>query len=599
MAWRGSRQTPRLVSRIRATEGVWVATGSEIASHVESLGASLPVSGADLAHRGGSVTAASHAPTPVVLHGGRTFTADRQRRWAQAVAFDPSGLLAVGTDDEILARFPDARPIDVGGRTVVPGFIDAHNHFLATGESLSSIDVRYPAVASCEALVDAIAGAAETTPEGSWIRAFGFDHAKYDMVPTRWDLDRATTRHPVLVYHVSGHHVLANSETLKRRGLRDDTPDPPGGELVRDPSGRLTGLCLEAAMNVVLPVVVDIGRHGPNFHTEASLEELVDAVDRAGKAFLEAGLTTVCDAQVTRRELAAYRAAANAGRLRLRTVCMPLSHQLDEYLSLGLAGPFGDDLLRLGAMKFYADGSLIGGTAPFEEPYGERGELRGSLYWAPDELREMIVAAHVGGWQIGVHAQGDRAIGSVLDAIEAAVQTRPREHRHRLEHAGYPTPAQIRRVAGLGVITINQPRFLHDSGDEFLVRLGERAHRLQPLRDELDAGVRVVLSSDSDVASYRPLDVIASAIARRTRNGKSIGEDHALTLEEALFAYTIDAAFALRLEDRLGSLEPGKRADLVVIDGDLEATPTHEIASVGIWKTFLDGRIAHQADQWP
>lgn len=544
--------------------------------------------------------ASSDVPSQVVLHGGRTFTADRRGPWADAVAFDASGILAVGTEDEVRGGFPDARAIDVGGRTVVPGFIDAHNHFLATGESLSSIDVRHPVVGSCEDLVHAIAEAARTTPEGSWIRAFGFDHAKYDRVPTRWDLDQATTRHPVLVYHVSGHHVLVNSATLQVRGLRDDTPDPVGGELVHDAAGRLTGLCLDAAMNLVLPVVVDIGSHSPNFHTEAPLDDLVDAVDRAGVAFLRAGLTTVCDAQVTRRELAAYRAATDAGRLRLRTVCMPLSHQLDEYLSIGLAGPFGNDLLRLGAMKFYADGSLIGGTAAFDVPYGERGELPGSLYWQPEELREMIVAAHVGGWQVGVHAQGDRAIGAALDAIDAAVRAQPRDdHRHRLEHAGYPTGEQVRRIAQLGVITVNQPRYLHDSGDEFLSRLGDRAHGLQPLRAELEAGVTVVLSSDSDVASYRPLEVIASAIVRRTRSGAPIGADQAVTLEEALFAYTIDAAFALRLEDRLGSLEPGKSADLVVIDGDLEATPRAEIPSLETWKTFLGGRPAYEADEAP
>jgi predicted amidohydrolase YtcJ len=349
-------------------------------------------------------------------------------------------------------------------------------------------------------------------------------------------------------------------------------------------------------MNLVLPVVVDIGSHGPNFHTEAPLEELVDAVDRAGSAFLAAGLTTVCDAQVSRRELLAYRAAADAGRLRLRTVCMPLSHQLDEYLSIGLAGPFGDGLLRLGAMKFYADGSLIGGTAAFEEPYGDQGRSGGSLYRQPEELRELIARAHAGGWQVGVHAQGDRAISIALDAIEAAVSAEPRDHRHRLEHAGYPTGALIRRIARLGVITVNQPRYLYDSGDEFLVRLGARAHGLQPLREELTEGVRVVLSSDSDVTSYRPLTQIASAIARRTRNGASIGPDQALTLEEALLAYTSDAAFALRLEDEVGSLEPGKSADLAVIDGDLESTPPDELASLGTWKTFLGGRPAYERD---
>ena len=154
------------------------------------------------------------------------FTADRGRPWSDAVAFDTSGILAVGTHDEVAAHFPGARRFDVGGRTVVPGFIDAHNHFLATGESLSSVDVRFPAVATCEDLVRAIAAAAATTPEGAWVRAFGFDHAKYDKAPTCWDLDRATTRHPVVVYHVSGHHVLVNSALLELRGWATTPPTP-------------------------------------------------------------------------------------------------------------------------------------------------------------------------------------------------------------------------------------------------------------------------------------------------------------------------------------------------------------------------------------
>jgi hypothetical protein len=273
---------------------------------------------------------------------------------------------------------------------------------------------------------------------------------------------------------------------------------------------------------------------------------------------------------------------------------MPLSHQLGELTALGLAGPFGDDHLSIGAMKFYADGSLIGGTACFAEPYGARSELAGSMYWASAELRQMIVAAHMEGWQVGVHVQGDRAMSAVLDALEVATERAPRDHRHRLEHAGYPTPAQVGRIASLGAITVNQPSYLHDSGDDFLERLGERAHRLQPLRDELDAGVTVVLSSDSDVASYRPLATVQAALVRKTRSGAAIGPGQALTLEEALRAHTISAAYALRMEDRIGSIEPGKLADLTVVDADLTSTPIDAIADCEIWLTMLGGDIMHE-----
>jgi predicted amidohydrolase YtcJ len=498
---------------------------------------------------------------PILIRGGSVFTATDAAPWAEALVIQGSRIVGVGPLDELAERFPGSSMLDVGGRTVLPGLIDAHNHFLATGESLSSVDARHPGTSSIDELVQSLSEVAGRTPIGEWISAFGFDDAKYERGLTRWDLDQASSSHPIRVHHVSGHHVFVNSVALDHRGVGEDTPDPQGGQLVRDASGRLTGLCLDAAMNLILPVAVDIGAHGPNFHTVTTVQESVGHVERAGRSYLEAGLTTVCDAQVSRRELVAYREARRQGKLGVRTVCMPLSHQLDEFLALGLAGPFGDDHLSLGAMKFYADGSLIGGTATFVEPYGEHGEFEGSMYWSPSELQEMIVAAHVGGWQVGVHVQGDRAMAAVLDALEEAVRAAPRDHRHRLEHAGYATPELIERIARLGAITVNQTNYLHDSGDEFLARLGERAHGLQPLRAELDAGITLVLSSDSDVTSYRPLDTIGSAIARRTAGSPSVHPSaHA---REALRAHTISAAYALFMEDRIGSIEVGKLADVV------------------------------------
>ncbi len=530
----------------------------------------------------------------LVLVDGDVYTADETGTRARAVAMGDGRILAVGNDEEVVSVVPDARRIDVGGRTIVPGFIDAHNHFLATGESLGSVDVRFPRVASVDDLVEAIEEAASATPADRWVTAFGFDHAKYEREPTRWDLDRATTEHPVLVHHVSGHHALANSRAVAERAVNEATPDPPGGRLVRDAAGRPTGLFLDAAMALVQPIAVDIGSHGPNFHTASALEDRVEAVERAGRAFLEAGLVTVCDAQVTSRELEAYQVACRTGRLPVRTVCMPLSHQLDAFAEIGLHGSFGNDRLSIGPMKLYADGSLIGGTACFSEPYGVRGEFEGSLYHRPEELQELILRAHRLGWRIGVHTQGDLAMGLVIDAFEEAQLRWPREDpRFRVEHAGYPTSDQIVRLAELGVVTVNQPRYLHDSGDEFLARLGDRAHRLQPLREELAAGVRVVLSSDSDVASYRPLDTIASAVRRRTIADRAIGDDQALTVEEAIRCHTLAAAFAIGAEERLGSLEPRKLADVVVLDGDLLGAPHERIEDLRVWMTILGGEVVH------
>jgi len=529
-----------------------------------------------------------------IFVNGSIYTADALGSSADAVAVRDGRILAVGTDQEILAAFPDAATVDLGGRTTVPGFIDPHCHYLATGESLISIDLRYPGVASVGDMVAAVAASAAETPAGEWINGAGFDHAKYDTAPTRWDLDRATTEHPVGLMHVSGHYLLVNSLALELAGIDDDTPDPKGGRIERDANGRVTGLCQDSAQGLVRPVAVDIGSHGTNFHVAAPMDELVAAIERAGTAYLAAGLTTVADAQVTKREMAAYREARRRGTWWVRTACMPLSHQLEEYGALGLAGPFGDDMLWIGPMKFYMDGSMIGGTAAFHEPYGEHGKYTGLLYHEPDELRSMVVEAHRQGWQIGIHAQGDRAIEIVLDAFQAAIEAYPRpDPRHRIEHAGYPTPALLKRMAELGVIAVNQPSLLVDSGDEFLARLGERGEWLQPMRAEAEAGVRFVLSSDSDVCSYRPLDTIAAAVLRRTLGGDVIGADQVITVAEAVRAHTIDAAYSLFAEDRLGSIEPGKYADLTVIDGDLFEVPPEQISDLGIWMTVLDGRVVH------
>lgn len=537
-------------------------------------------------------------PPRRIFANGVIRTMEGEAEPPQAVAVVGDRIDRVGDLDQLRRRVPGAEAVDLGGGTMLPGFIDAHNHALATGESLHGLDVRSPGVASAEALLQVIAGAARTAPAAAFIHAFGFDHATYPAAspPTRWDLDRVAGDHPVAVGHVSGHDVLVNSKVLAERGVDDRVDDPRGGAFLRDGRGVLTGLCQDAAIGVALPVMVDVRGHGPNVHTAAPLEDLIDAVERAGRAYLAAGLTTVCDAQVTLRELTASRTARDQGRLPVRTACMPLGPQLDAFEQLGLAGPCGDDALWLGPMTFDADGSLIGGSAAFSEPYGSLGEFAGTLVWEPQEMTALIGRAHRLGWQVGVHAQGDRAIQMALDAFETTMGAAPRpDPRHRIEHAGFPTPEQVDRIARLGVMTVNQPTYLFDSGDEFLARLGARAHRLSPLRDELRAGVDVVLSSDADVASSRPLDTIANAVRRRTRCGQPIGAGQALTVEEAVRAHTVTAARSLRREDRLGTIGAGKVADLVVLDRDRLRLPAAALSEVAVAMTVLGGRIVFGA----
>jgi predicted amidohydrolase YtcJ len=540
----------------------------------------------------------------LVLVNGRLFTArSGESARGGGVAIVADRITAVGSDDAVRATAPaDARVIDVPGRSILPGFVDPHNHLAFTGAELASVDARYPGVGSIAGLVARIAEAAERTPDGTWIRAVGMNPETFEdgRLPTRWDLDAATRVHPVIVQHMSGHHALANSLALAERGLTDAAGDPEGGRLVRDDRGRLTGYCLDAAQALVVPPGVDIGHHGPGFHDDAPLEEVVGDISRGSEAYLAAGITSIVDAQVTRRELDGYRAARDRGLLGVRVTGMPISSQLDAFGSVGLAGPLGDDRLSIGPMKFYSDGALTGGTASFTTPYGSGGEFTGSMYWGSEEaFRAAIAQAHAAGWQIGVHAQGDRAIDRVLDAYEAALQARPRaDHRHRIEHCGGPRPDQVARIAELGVIAVGQPRYFWDAGDAWLSGFDlQRAHRLQPYREMLAAGVRVALSSDAPVASYRPLDTIASAVLRTTVSGAVIGADQALTVEEAVRACTIDAAASYFADDRLGSLEVGKLADIVVLGGDLFSTAPEQIADLGVDMTVVGGEVAYGSER--
>jgi predicted amidohydrolase YtcJ len=295
----------------------------------------------------------------------------------------------------------------------------------------------------------------------------------------------------------------------------------------------------------------------------------------------------------------AYREARARGVLRIRTVAMPLSHQLSELLAIGLVGPFGDDWLRIGGMKFYTDGAITGGTAMFSRPMGSRGQYSGTLYHEPAELASLLATAAQAGWQLAIHTMGDRAMEIMLDGVEGAMAAAPADGdvRHRIEHGTWPTPDQLQRIARLGMVPVTQPGSIAELGDIWLDHLGDRIQRATPLREMLELGIRPVISSDAFVQSYRPLDTIAAAMRRVTPSGVHVGADQELTVDEALSAHTIDAARALHMDDRIGSIEPGKLADLTIIDGDLLATPPESIRALPIWMTVLGGAIAYRADR--
>ncbi len=539
---------------------------------------------------------------------GEVITVDQSDRICSALLVTDDKISAVGTDVDVLkAASQDHQVIDLDGRTLMPGFIDAHNHLTHQGAAFATVDFGYPAVSSIADLRKALQQASENCAKGQWVRGWGLNFEKFpdNRMPTRWDIDDLSPDNPVCIVHISGHNVLVNSLALKLAGITDDTPDPDGGKFIRDEQGRITGYAFDSAQQLVIPTSVDVGHHGPDIGYDLPLHELVDDIDRACKAYLKVGITSVVDPQVTTREMPGYMQARKEGKLTVKTTCMYLSNHQNAINELGITDHIGNDLLSIGPMKYYCDGALIGGTALFyaDEPQGDHGckcnknAGRGYTYW-PDvkAFQEALIDTHARGMQFGVHTQGDMAMDIVLDAIEEAHKRHPRsDTRHRIEHCHGPSREQVKRIKRLGVIPVTQPGQMFETGDDLTEIYGEkRAKRFCPLRDMLDDKVPCVVSTDAFVQSYKPFDAISAAVNRTSLTGKDMGREQRINILEAVRCYTYNAAYSVYHEQHKGSLEVGKLADLVVIDGTLLSTAHADITKLDIAMTISNGEILYQ-----
>ena len=378
----------------------------------------------------------------IAFLGGKIFTSDPRNSIVTGVYANEGRIRRVGPAEEVRKHLPpDTKIIEIGGKTLLPGLMDAHNHMVHVGSTMQQMDARYPVVGSVQELSSGIANAAEDTPEGEWIRGWGMDYAKYPgaSMPTRWEIDDVSSRHPVVIVHTSGHFALVNSIALEQAGIDDNVQDPKGGRFVRDEKGRVTGMLLDSAQREVIKGAVDVGNHGPDPGLDTPVSELVDIIADTCKAYHKEGLTSIVDAQVTAREMPAYVEARNRGLLTVKTHCMYLSNHLKDVKALGVLGFMGDKYLSGGTIKCYSDGSLIGCTAAFKSPYINPPDTYGYTYWDRDELKDLLEDAHTSGLHTGTHGQGDEAMDQIVGAWEQILKEHPREdHRHRIEHCGYP-----------------------------------------------------------------------------------------------------------------------------------------------------------------
>lgn len=548
-----------------------------------------------------TVTGNAQGPEPVaplLLTNGRIWTNDPDRPEAQAMLIRDGRIVWVGNDDEIPAEVgPPTVRVDLRGHRVIPGFNDAHTHVLWAGQGLLSPNLLDSE--SADHFAVGLGQFASSQPKGRWVRGANWDHERWSdpTLPSKWLIDPLTRENPVLLNRTDGHIALANSVALEIAGITSDTPDPIGGEIDRDPeTGEATGILRDAAITLV-------SRHIP----DPSVEELngwfVAAMGHAARH----GVTTVQDMCTDFSEYVdIYRVLAAEGRLTLRVFCRT---RLSGWQSVSLAGVHagsGDEWVREGSLKAYADGALGSSTAYFNEPYTDDPSNRGLLdavMQPPEKFYELTAGADGARLQLSIHAIGDAAISLVLDQFEKIDHANEDwDRRWRIEHAQHMDAADFARMADLGVIASVQPYHAIDDGRWAERKIGpERAQTTYAFRSFQNAGVRQAFGTDWPVAPLNPMLTVYAAVTRRTFDG--VHPDgwvpaEKMTVEDALVAYTSGSAYAEFMEHEKGRLKEGFLADVVVLSDDPFEVESDRLVDILPVMTLVGGRSVYADREW-
>jgi hypothetical protein len=513
----------------------------------------------------------------LALVNGNIVTMDRKVRNAEAVAVVGERIARVGKNSDVKPLITKATKIlDLHGKTVIPGMIDTHIHFVDYGLSLERIDLR--GVGSVAEIKERVASKARKTRAGVWILGRGWDQErlKEKRYPNRYDLDMAAPQNPVLLNRVCGHICVTNSLGLQAAGITKETPAPQGGQIDVDPKTcEPTGVLRDEAMQLVWRHVAPPTR-----------AELVAAIEAASRSALSSGLTSVHALLRDSSYVEALQEAEATGKLGVRVYTGIPVGLLDHLIGLGIKTGFGDEWLRVGCIKILLDGSLGGRTASLKEPYADDPSNRGLLLYREEELRQLVGKAHDAGYQLAIHAIGDQAIELALNAIEEAQAKNPRkDHRHRIEHASIISPEQIEKMSRMKVIASVQPAFV--TSDFWAVdRVGKSREKwIYPFKT-LFRKVMASAGSDCPVERLNPMEGIWAAV---TRGGFQPSER--LEVSQILKMYTVNGAYASFEEDIKGSISEGKLADMVVLSKDPFKVPIEKLKSIKVEKVIIGGRI--------
>ncbi|RFU67542.1 amidohydrolase [Peribacillus saganii] len=527
----------------------------------------------------------------MIMQNGQIITVDKNNRIAEAVAIKGNQILAVGTDVEIQKFIGEhTEVIDLEGKSLLPGFIDSHLHLTLYGINKLGVSCKEPHITSIENILKDLKGKAKQTPKGQWVRAWGFNETKIieQRYPTRWELDAISTEHPIMIIRTCGHISIVNSKALELGGINDWTMDPDGGKIFRDANGIPTGVLVETA-------------HLKMFdQANYTDEELHQGMALASDDFIAAGITSIHDGGGYGPDnLRVMQKAVRSGDVKVRIYAMigSLNNSQDfvvKMMESGIVTGLGNEHFRLGPVKVFTDGSSSGPTIATRQPYTSNPNDYGILYFTQEELNKILGEAHTKGFQITAHAQGDRAVEMMLNCIEDALHKEPREnHRHRIEHAGVTMPDLLERMKQLGVVPIPNPAFFYEFGDGYIKNYGERVRHMFPVRDFIDAGIISAGGSDSPVTTFNPLMGIHEAVNRKSESGQEVGSNQKVNVLEAIKLYTWNGAYASFEEQIKGSLEPGKLADIVVLNERILDVSIDRIKELQVEMTVIDGKIIY------